>query len=273
MSTLDPYRISDQLEETALETIVTRLEARGDNGDFQRMLEDYLDAMGIDSASTVLDVGCGTGVAARAIAKREGFRGRVTGIDLSPHLVAAADRLAREEGLDGRFEFRAGDTHSLEIGDGVFSHVVAHTLVSHVDDPAVVVGELARVVEPGGMVAIFDGDYASVSFSHEDDDMAKEYDEAISAIVTNPRVMRQMPRLLPSAGLELVESRAYILSEIGKADFWLSGLESFRRLVPVAGVKSKEEMDAWADGRRAESEAGIFFASSAYYAYIARRPD
>jgi cyclopropane fatty-acyl-phospholipid synthase-like methyltransferase len=65
--------------------------------------------MGIDGAARVLDMGCGTGLAARAIARRADFSGTVLGIDLSPYLVTAAQRLAREERLDERLDFRTGE--------------------------------------------------------------------------------------------------------------------------------------------------------------------
>ena len=94
--------------------------------------------------------------------------GKLTATPLSPALAEAARRLAREEGLADRVEFRAGDTRSLDLPDGRFDVVVAHTLVSHVDNPLAVIKEAARVVKPGGMVGIFDGDYASLTFSHED---------------------------------------------------------------------------------------------------------
>ena len=100
-----------------------------------RRLWEYLDAMAIDSVRSVLDMGCGTGVAARAIARRPGFSGRVTGIDLSPHLIGAATRLAHEDGVGGSLEFRAGDSHTLELRDGEFDAVVAHTLFSHLTIP------------------------------------------------------------------------------------------------------------------------------------------
>jgi hypothetical protein len=54
----------------------------------------------------------------------------------------------------------------------------------------------------------------------------KEYDEAIqSAVITNTRVMRQMPRLLQEASLEIMTSFSYILAEMGTADFWVPALE------------------------------------------------
>jgi ubiquinone/menaquinone biosynthesis C-methylase UbiE len=135
MTTVDPYAMTHRLDDTLLQGIVTRLEARGNHPVFAKMLHDYLDIMRIDTAKTVLDMGCGTGVAARGIARRRGFSGRVTGIDLSPHLAATAARLADEEGIADRVEFRSGDTRSLDCEDGAFDAVVAHTLVSHVDNP------------------------------------------------------------------------------------------------------------------------------------------
>ena len=57
---LDPFRITDKLEDILLDVMVLRLEARGKHWFFQKVLREYLDAMDIDSASTVLDIGCGT---------------------------------------------------------------------------------------------------------------------------------------------------------------------------------------------------------------------
>jgi SAM-dependent methyltransferase len=273
MTAMDPYRATDQLDPAILQVIATRLEARGKHPVFARMLQEYLDAMPIDAARTVLDMGCGTGVAARAIVRRPGFGGRVTGIDLSPYLVETATRLAADEAAGSRVSFQVGDTRQLELADQSFDAVVAHTLVSHVEEPQSVVREAARVVKRGGVVAIFDGDYASLTFGHADADKGKGYDEAlIRAIVTSPRVMRQMPRLLRESGLELVASFPHVLAEIGRADFWLSGVESFRLLIVRAGVMNKDEADVWAGTLIKDSEDGIFFGASNYYSYVARRP-
>jgi hypothetical protein len=124
----------------------------------------------------------------------------------------------------------------------------------------------ARVVRRGGMVGIFDGDYASLTFGHADPVRGKANDETlISAVVTSPRVMRQMPRLLRDAGLELVASLPYVVAEVGKRDFWLSGIASFQRLMPKAGAMTEAEANGWADALRADSEAGVFFGASNYY--------
>ncbi len=271
---LDPYRITDKLEDVLLDVMVSRLEARGEHWFFQKVLRDYLDAMDIDTAGTVLDMGCGTGVAARTIARRAGFSGRVTGIDLSPYLVKAAKRLADEEGLGSRLEFRSGDTRELDIPDGKFDAVVAHTLVSHVQEALTVLKEAGRVAKPGGLIAIFDGDYASMTFALNDPVQSKRYDEAlISAVVTSPRVMRQMPRLIRQAGLEMVRTFPYIMAEVGEGDFWLSAIDSFEKLAPKSGAMTEAEATSWANALHEASNKGMFFGASNYYTYIARRPE
>jgi hypothetical protein len=80
-----------------------------------------------------------------------------------------------------------------------------------------------------------------------------------------------MPRLLRDADLELLKSFPYVLAEVGKADFWLPAIESFRKLVPQSGVLSSEQINAWADARLKDSDDGIFFGASNFYGYVARR--
>jgi ubiquinone/menaquinone biosynthesis C-methylase UbiE len=272
MGALDPFRMTDKLEDPLLEVMVSRLEVRGKHWFFQKVLREYLDAMAVDSAETVLDLGCGTGVAARTIARRADFPRRVTGIDLSPYLVEAARRLADEEGLGGRVEFRSGDTRDLDIHDGKFDAVVAHTLVSHVPEALTVLKEAARVVKPGGLITVFDGDYASRTFALDDPVQSKKYDEAlVNALVTSPQVMRQMPRLIQQAGLEMLRMFPYIMVEVGKGDFWLSAIDTYEKLAPKSGVITEEEATSWANALHKASTRGVFFGASDYYTYIARR--
>ena len=269
MTSVDPYRVTDKLGDAVLDTIATRLEARGQHAAFVGMMDAYLDAMRIDDAKAVIDLGCGTGVASRRIARRSGFAGQVTGIDRSPFLIDTARRLAGDENLT----FRIGDTQSLDLGTGEFDAVVAHTLISHVERPVAMLAEIARIAKPGCSIGIFDGDYASLTFGHPDPDQGRRDDEAlIAAIVTNARVMRQMPLLVRETGLELVTVFPYVLAEVGNADFWVPAIESFRKLMPTAGAMTEAEANAWAERLIQASESGLFFGASNYYAYVLRKP-
>jgi ubiquinone/menaquinone biosynthesis C-methylase UbiE len=273
VATVDVYRITDQLDDATLDVLATRLEARGKHPKFSDMMREYFDAMRIDSARSVLDLGCGTGVAARTIARRPAFSGRVTGIDRSAHLISAATRLSRAEGVAAKVDFRAGDSHTLGLGDASFDMVVAHTLFSHLDDPRAVLREIVRVVKPGGKVGIFDGDYASMTFAGDDPARGKADDEAIvGAIVTHPRVMRQMPELLLEAGLKLDRVFSHVVADVGRADFWEPAIASFTKLLPRAGAMSEQDAAQWAAAMLRRSDRGIFFGASNYYSYVATRP-
>ena len=272
-TTADPFGRTDTLDEGTLEALVLRFEARGRHPEFSKMLRQYLDAMDIGATARVLDLGCGTGLAARAIARSTGFAGTITGVDLSSYLVAAATRLAGEEGIGERVKFRTGNVRNLEFADNSFDAVVAHTLLSHVDDPLSVLKAAARVVTPGGTLGIFDGDYASLTFGNADPDTGRACDDVLTgALVTNPRVMRQLPRLFRAAGLELLTCFSYVLSEAGGANFWSSAIEAYRRLLPASKAMSEDEANAWAAALRADSDAHVFFGSCNYYAYVGRRP-
>lgn len=271
MQARDPFRITDQLEPAALEVIASRLEMRGSHPRFVAALTEYLDRMDVGSRAQLLDLGCGTGIAARAIARRPAFNGTVLGIDLSSHLVQIAQRLAVEEKLADRVNFRPGDTHSLDLPSDSFDGVVAHTLISHVDDPAKVLAEMRRVLRPGGVAAIFDGDYASLTLELADPARSRRMDDAIiGSLVTHPRVLRQLPRLAQQAGFAVDAVLPTIITEVGAADFWESAISAYAKLVPGAGLLTDEEMSAWSAELMDASARGVFFGSCIYYAYILR---
>jgi hypothetical protein len=122
-------------------------------------------------------------------------------------------------------------------------------------------------------VAIFDIDPASLTFGTEDPEYGQRMERGISdALLANPRLMRAMPLLLRRAGLELVDSLAWVIAEVGRGDFWLGALDSFLVLVPEAGALSVDEIQAFVDAQRRASAEGTFFAAANYYAYLAKRP-
>jgi SAM-dependent methyltransferase len=201
---------------------------------------------------------------ARAIARRPGFTGTVTGVDQSPAFV----QMARELAPDGGIEFAVADAHELPFSDASFDVAIAHTLLSHVRDPLAVVREAARVVRPGGLVAIFDGDYASLTFGCSDEALGRAMESALqSVIMSAPRVMRSLPRLLPLAGLRLADTRAHVYAEAGSSTFMLNLAETYAPLARGSAV----DVDAWLADQRSSAADGTFFAACNYYAYIARR--
>ncbi len=115
------------------------------------------------------------------------------GIDHSTALVERARQQTADGGLSENVEFLTGDAHDLPYSDAEFDVVTLHTLISHVEHPGMVLAEARRVLRPGGTTAIFDGDYASLTFAHPDPVTAVTVEERLKQImVANPRVMRDL---------------------------------------------------------------------------------
>ena len=272
MGARDAFEFINELDPATTEAFIARLEFRGQDPTFVGFREAYLARLALPPDAAVLDLGCGTGVLARALAARAGAGGRLVGVDQSPVLLAAARRLAEEEGVGARLDFRRGDAHRLDLPDGGFDAAIAHTLVSHATDPLAVLREAARVVRPGGWVAVFDGDYASWTFACADPALGKAMEEAIvAAVVSKPRVMRDLPRLLPQAGLTRAATLGFVYADVGRGAFFPGAAETYAPLVARAGLLPSEAVDRWLAEQRQTMAAGTFFAACNYYAHLATR--
>jgi ubiquinone/menaquinone biosynthesis C-methylase UbiE len=99
----------------------------------------------IEPPRRVLDLGTGTGVAARAVASRFP-EADVVGVDLSPGMIAEARKLL-PAGLEGRVRYEVGDASRLGFADGAFDLVTLSNMIPFFD-------ELARVTASGGAVLV-----------------------------------------------------------------------------------------------------------------------
>jgi ubiquinone/menaquinone biosynthesis C-methylase UbiE len=109
--------------------------------------------LGLAAGGHVLDVGCGTGASALPAAEAVGPSGLVIGVDLAARLVDRARAKAKDRGLD-HVEFRVGDMTALGYPDGRFDTVISVFSIFFVPNMEALVGELWRMVRPGGRLAV-----------------------------------------------------------------------------------------------------------------------
>ena len=128
-----------------------RLLSLGQDPRWRRFLVSRLE---VGPDARVLDVATGTGAVALELVRQHGCS--VVGIDRSPEMLAVARSRVAARGLGAKIELHEGRAEALPFPDGSFDGLTVTYLLRYVDDPAATLSELARVVRPGGTMALLD---------------------------------------------------------------------------------------------------------------------
>src|SRR3954449_4676979 len=103
---------------------------------------------GVSPGQEVLDAACGTGIVARTVAQRLAGSGQGVGLGLNEAMLAVARRVRPD------VDWRQGDLVGLPFPDGSFDVVLCQMALMFVVDRSQALREMARVVRPGGTVAV-----------------------------------------------------------------------------------------------------------------------
>jgi demethylmenaquinone methyltransferase/2-methoxy-6-polyprenyl-1,4-benzoquinol methylase len=120
-------------------------------GQNSRWRKAMVDAVAVGPGGCVLDVATGPGGVALQLASRTGAR--VTGVDVTPQMLHAAQANVAASPDAGRISLVLGRAEDLPFADATFEALTFTYLLRYVADPAATLRELVRVVKPGGVVA------------------------------------------------------------------------------------------------------------------------
>jgi 2-polyprenyl-6-hydroxyphenyl methylase/3-demethylubiquinone-9 3-methyltransferase len=200
---------------------------------------DYIEARAGLAGRQVLDVGCGGGLLAEAMARRGG---RVLGIDLAPEALAVARLHALESGV--AVEYRQVEVESLAgTMPAGFDVVTCLEMLEHVPDPSAVVAALARLVRPGGHVIVSTINRNAKAFALAI--VGAEYVMRLLPMGTHryARLIRpsELSRWARGAGLELADLAGLEYDPLGRSaritcDVSVNFLAHFRRPPTATGA-------------------------------------
>lgn len=209
------------------------------------------------SPASVLEVGCGTGHLLDYVCQKSGAKG--SGVDLSAYL---AERTAERF---PQYDISSADGRSLPFENNSFDLVYIATVLVHADEPEQIVREMARVVRPGGMVALLDQDFeTAVLYPASSPTLTRRVLNAASDFWQDGWIGRRLPSLLENAGLTITEVDATVRVD---RTFDEGFFVRIRDWIVEKGFPPADA-DAWLDDLRVHGRGSDYlFSRNFYYAF------
>ena len=179
-------------------------------------------AMGLQPGWRVLDLACGLGASATAISRV--FKCHVTGLDLGADAATASRQRSLDEPIPPNVDFVRGDAETPPFRSGAFDAVVIECAASLFPDKPAAIGEVRRMLQPGGVVGLSD-------VTVEPGSLPPELDSPMGMMLclTDALPAAGYPDLLESGGFtvaERIDLSAEVLSLLselrGKLEMWRS---------------------------------------------------
>ncbi len=265
----DVWATFTELDTAMQERLADVLETRGAHPRQQAMRRAFLSDIRFPSDAHVLEVGCGTGVLTRMLARWPAVA-TVVGVDVAPSLLAKARNLAADL---PNVTFREADGRSLPSEDEAFDAIVFDSTLTHVPGPERALAEAFRVLRPLGWLAAFDGDYTTTTVALGDHDPLQACVDAMVANSLHNRWLgRRLPSLVRSSGFDIERFNSHGFVETTEAPYMLTIVERGVDILRASGQIGEDTSAALKAEARRRVEVGMFFGNIAYVSLIARKP-
>ncbi|UTI63234.1 methyltransferase domain-containing protein [Paraconexibacter antarcticus] len=247
------------------------LEALYRTGDAVRRRRLVRRALAAAPGEHVLDAGCGPGFFCAELLGEVGPGGQVSGTDLSPQMLALAER--RCAGHENA-TFRPADATELPLVDATVDAAICVQVLEYVPQVHAALSELRRVLRPGGRVVVWDIDWATLSWYSEDPARMRRVLDAWDEHLVHRTLPRTLGPALRSAGFADVAMQAHVFatSSFDPDTYGAASVPLVRRFVAGRSGVSPAEAEAWADEQRALGDRGEYFFSITQFCFTATRP-
>jgi len=249
--------------------MVLALDAQAANPGVRRLREWAHTHLAARPGERALDVGSGTGSETRVLAAAVAPDGAAIGLEPHPGLRARAEQ--RTADADSPARFLDGDALALPLPDADLDVVWCERVLQHLTDPARAVAEIARVLRPGGRVALLDTDWATFVLHPADPEIRPALASVTQATAATPDAGRRLASWVTAAGLTVDELGSEVLLHDPRSVSWplVRGIST---AALGRGLITEEQRDLLHADLAAAAEQGAFHLSVTMFAVVAHRP-
>lgn len=265
----DLYATISEIPRETQEMLGDALTIRANEAQMIEMRRRYFSWLEVPEGGRGLEIGSGTGHVTADLLRSTSV-GEAVGLDPSPVLVERANKLF---GDTPGLTFVEGDARSTGIPDKSFDLTVFHTSLCHIPNPNAALGEAFRMLKPGGQVAVFDGDYATITVGLGSNDPLQSCVDQIPAnLIHDKWLCRTLPQRLRRTGFEIIRRDAHPYMSEGEAAYFLTLVTRGADFMLKDGLISEKGAEALKAEARSRIENGDFFGFISFNSVIARRP-
>jgi SAM-dependent methyltransferase len=197
--------------------------------------------------------------------------GQVVGIDASNAMVAEAQQ--RTLGLDLPVSFAVAELDAIPFADGEFDGCRAERVFMHIRDSKPGLAELARVLRPGGRIAVFEPDFVSMLVDADDRDVTRAVSQARMEMTACGDIGRRLFALFRDCGLDhvLIEPWPNVLFDFASANRPAHFVDCVDFAVSKGDITA-EQGAAWLADLHDRDRSGRFFMATIGFIASATKP-
>jgi SAM-dependent methyltransferase len=252
----DVYTTITQQPREVVETLAHAMETRAASSRQRDILDSYLSHISFSGPIT------------EVLAQRPEVE-EVVGVDPSPVMLEKAREL---RGSIAKVSFQEGDGQALIFDDETFDVAVLHTILTHIPDPEAVISKTYRVLRPAGWIAIYDGDYETITISnHPQDPLGTCVENFMESYIKDLYIVRKLSPLVTSGRFRIIRFDSHRYVETSELDYLLTIVDRGADSLVVSGSIGEELSSALKTEARRRIVTGEFFGHLAYTSIAARK--
>jgi ubiquinone/menaquinone biosynthesis C-methylase UbiE len=209
--------------------------------------------------SRILEVGCGLGQDAMAIARMIGKKGNVVAVDSSQKMIEAACKGP----LDAKsVRFCLADACNLPFANGAFDGARADRVLQHISDPRKAFAEMVRIAKHKGKVVVYEPDWGTFIISPGQKEISRTMTQLFGDTFPSGWIGRQLSGFFREEGLEKIQIEAgtFFTEDLDLAIRVFDLVNNAHRAKNL-GYVSESQAEVWLDDLRKADKQGRLFCS------------